>query len=135
MSLHMKLAWNLLPGSFLWVTFFLSKYDGDQHISLVASHKGSKFWKMLLKSVPLVHANSKWQIKDGKVSFWHDCWFGCEPLCNQQHVADLPTLKLEDCKSATGWNVDLFTRLVGHEKIEEIIDQLGRRFINLAIEF
>lgn len=38
---------------------------------------------------------------------------------------------LEDCKTGMGWNVELFTRLVGYKKAEEIIVQLGK--INLEM--
>lgn len=78
-------------------------------------------------------------MKDDTVSFLHDRWFGFEPLCKQKQVTELPCLKLADCKSVMGWNVDLFTRLVGHEKIEELIEQLGSvktsRSVNLVAKF
>lgn len=38
-SLHLKLAWNLLQASSLWVKFLISKYIGVKHISLVSSNK------------------------------------------------------------------------------------------------
>lgn len=42
-SLHMKLAWNLLQGNSLWARFFLAKYVGLAHISIVDPQKGTSF--------------------------------------------------------------------------------------------
>mgnify|MGYP007088645342 CR=1 FL=1 len=71
-SLDMKLAWNLLQESSLWSNFFIGKYVGVKHISEVVLNKGTTFWKMLFKCIPLVIDNSRWKIRDGKISFWKD---------------------------------------------------------------
>ncbi|XP_042983328.1 uncharacterized protein LOC122312726 [Carya illinoinensis] len=125
-SLHMKLAWNLLQGTSLWSKFFHTKYIGDRHISMVDHKKGSLFWKMILNSISLVQANSKWKVREGNVLFWHDHWADDAPLCDNILISDMPNLKLEDCKAGLGCNMDLFTRLVGHHKAEDLILQLGR---------
>lgn len=49
-SLHMKIAWNLLQGTYLWSNCFHGKYVDDKHIFVVDPKKGSNFWKMVLKS-------------------------------------------------------------------------------------
>ncbi|XP_042979857.1 uncharacterized protein LOC122310040 [Carya illinoinensis] len=125
-SLHMKLAWNLLQGTSLWSKFFRAKYIGDRHISMVDHKKGSLFWKMILNSIPLEQANSKWKVREGNVLFWHDHWADDAPLCDNILISDMPNLKLEDSKTGLGWNMDLFTQLVGHHKAEDLILQLGR---------
>ncbi|KAF5450402.1 hypothetical protein F2P56_030760 [Juglans regia] len=125
-SLHMKIAWNLLQGTSLWSQFFLAKYIGDRHISMVDPKKGSIFWKMILKNIPLVQANSKWKVREGKLFFWHDNWDDDGPLCANTTISDKPNLKLEDCKTGLGWNMEFFSQLVGHHKAEELILKLGR---------
>lgn len=46
-------------------------------------------------------------------------------LYTTSSISDLPNLKLEDCKVGQSWNVELFTRLVGQQKADELIEQLG----------
>ncbi|XP_042980144.1 uncharacterized protein LOC122310314 [Carya illinoinensis] len=125
-SLHMKLVWNLLHGTSMWSKFFLAKYVRQKHISIVDPLKGSKFWKTLLQNLPEVQKYSKWQVRDGQLSFWHDKWLSDGPLSNAHAVRELPGLSLTDCKTENGWKVEVFDQLVGAETIEKIIAELGR---------
>lgn len=49
-ALHMKFVWNLIQGKSLWAQFFKGKYVGSKPWTLLDSHKGTRFWKMLVKS-------------------------------------------------------------------------------------
>ncbi|KAG6701028.1 hypothetical protein I3842_08G143200 [Carya illinoinensis] len=73
-SLLMKFFWNLLTSNSLWVQYFKAKYVKHMHISLVGQQRGTWFWKGILHCLPRVLSNSKWQIQDGKLFFWHDNW-------------------------------------------------------------
>ncbi|XP_042954602.1 uncharacterized protein LOC122291016 [Carya illinoinensis] len=81
---------------------------------------------MISQNIPLVQANSKWKVREGKILFWLDKWANDGPLCTNTQISDMPNLKLKDCKSGLGWNMELFTRLVGYQKAEDLILQLGR---------
>lgn len=69
---------------------------------------------------------SKWRVKEGNISFWQDKWLHDGPLSEQHEVRDLSNLSIAGCKLENGWNVELFDRLVGMEKIEQISEELGR---------
>ncbi|KAG2719727.1 hypothetical protein I3760_02G003400 [Carya illinoinensis] len=124
-SLHMKLVWNLLQGNYIWLKFFLAKYVCQKHISIVDPLKGSKFWKMLLHNLPAVQKYSKWNVREGKLSFWHDKWLSDGPLTDHHEVRESSTLSLAECKTENGWKVEVFDQLVGAEKSEQIIAKLG----------
>ncbi|XP_042962535.1 uncharacterized protein LOC122296805 [Carya illinoinensis] len=110
----------------MWSKFFLAKYVRQKHISIVDPLKGSKFWKMLLHNLPEVQKYSKWNVRDGKLSFWHDKWFSAGPLSNAHEVRELSGLSLTDCQTENGWKVEVFDQLVRAETTEKIIAELGR---------
>jgi hypothetical protein len=82
-SLQSKFAWKFLSEDTLWSRFFKAKYVKNQHISLVDSSKGSRFWKMLINSIPLVIDKSFWRVKEGNLSFWRDKWMESGPICQK----------------------------------------------------
>lgn len=98
-SLHIKLTWNLIQGKSTWSQFFLAKYVGQKHITTVDTRKGSKFWKLLMSNLAVVLRNSKWRVREGKLSFWRDKWLSDGPIIEQQEVSELPDLLLADCKT------------------------------------
>ncbi|XP_042946137.1 uncharacterized protein LOC122279516 [Carya illinoinensis] len=125
-SLHMKFVWNLFQGKSVWSKFLVAKYVGNNHISCVDSSKGSKSWKMLLDNMAAVKKFSKWRVKECNISFWQDRWLNDGPLSEQHEVWDFSNLSIAECKLGNGWNVELFDRLVGMEKLEQILEELGR---------
>lgn len=90
----MKLTWNLLQGKSTWAQFFLAKYVGNQHISMVHPMKGSKFWKMLLFHLPSVAHFSKWKVREGNVSFWKDKWLTDAPVIAHHPISEVPEILL-----------------------------------------
>lgn len=44
---------------------------------------------------------------------------------NSCEITDQPCLKVLDCRLQDGWDVDLLRRLVGENKLEEILNCLG----------
>jgi len=96
----------------------------NQHISLVDSSKGSRFWKMLINSIPLVIDKSFWRVKEGNLSFWRDKWMESGPICQKIQISDLPLLKIKDCMVDHSWDVDLVVQLVGQEVADDIFAQV-----------
>jgi hypothetical protein len=123
-ALQSKFAWKFLLEDTLWSRFFKAKYVKNQHISLVDSSKGSRFWKMLINSVPLVIDKSVWRVKDGNLSFWRDKWMESGPICQKVQISDLPLLKIKDCMVENSWDVDLAVKLVGQEIADDIFSQV-----------
>lgn len=70
--------------------------------------------------------NSRWRVKNGDISFWRDPWLENGPLCDSYQVSDSPTVRVKDCKLDDGWDIDLSQRLLGIEKLEEVLFTLGR---------
>ncbi|KAG6702808.1 hypothetical protein I3842_07G054300 [Carya illinoinensis] len=104
-ALHMKLAWRLIKG----------KYVKGQHLSILDSTKGTRFWRSIVRNIPTVLNNSKWIVKEGNISF-------CQFL-----VIDHPSIKIKECRIENGCDISLLTRLVGHHKASELYDFLARR--------
>lgn len=72
-SLLMKFGWKIIQGNSLWSNFFSAKYVGDAHISSIMNlGRGSRFWKGIMRIMPMVLANSRWILCSGNNSFWLD---------------------------------------------------------------
>ncbi|GLT71798.1 hypothetical protein SLA2020_437910 [Shorea laevis] len=123
-SLQSKFAWKFLSEDTLWSRFFKAKYVKNQHISLVDSSKGSRFWKMLIKSIHMVVDKSIWCVKEGNLSFWRDKWMDTGPICQTVPISALPCLKIKDCMVEQSWDVDLVVQLVGQEVADEIFSRV-----------
>jgi hypothetical protein len=119
-SLQSKFSWKFLSEDTLWSRFFKAKYVKNQHISLVDSSKGSRFWKVLINSVPLVIDKSVWHVKDGNLYFWRDKWMDSGPICQKVQISNLLLLKIKDCMVEHNWDVDLVVQLVGQEIADDI---------------
>ncbi|XP_042956358.1 uncharacterized protein LOC122292186 [Carya illinoinensis] len=126
-ALHMKLAWRLVTGHSLWADFFRGKYVRGNHLSLLEPNKGTRLWKSIVRSIPDVLNNSKWLVRDGNISFWHDNWVEGGPLSNLYPVFEQPLLKIKDCRLDNGWDVPLMERLVGSQKAADLCNFLARR--------
>ena len=125
-ALHMRFAWNLIQGKSLWARFFKEKYVGSSPWSLLDTKKGTRFWKMIVKSIPNILNNSKWRIRDGNILFWYDKWREDGPLIDDFHIVGNPLLQIKDCKMSNSWDVDLLTNLVGQNNVDNIIEALAR---------
>lgn len=77
------------------------------------------------EEIPKVLEQAKWKVREGKVSFWLDSWAGEGPLADSFVILASPMLKVRECKLDNEWNVLLLERLVGVEKTEDIIEELG----------
>ncbi|KAF5447364.1 hypothetical protein F2P56_032920 [Juglans regia] len=93
---------------------------------LLGPPKGTRFWCMIAKNIPIVLNYTKWKIKDGNVFFWYDKWLAQESFAEALPVVEQPLLKIKDCKLENGWDVDLLERLVGTELAENVINVLAR---------
>ncbi|KAG2685838.1 hypothetical protein I3760_10G144400 [Carya illinoinensis] len=125
-SLHMKFAWKIITENSLWAQFFRGKYVKGIHLSLLDKTKGTRFWKMIMKQIPHVLERARWKVRDGQISFWFDAWTGTGPLVDSLQLTELPGLKLHDCKLGNEWDIQLLERLVGVQKTEELIEELGK---------
>lgn len=124
-SLIFKFAWKLLTEKSLWPNLFKVKYAKDQHLSLVNPLKGSWFWKMAMEAIPFVLSRSKWQVKEGNLSFWRDKWLETGPICNEIQIADFLTLKLKECMVENSWDLEFLVQLVGWEYSDKIFSHVG----------
>lgn len=98
----------------------------NHHISLVDSSKGSRFCKMLTKSLPIVVVEkSIWRVKEGNLSFWRDKWMESGPICNDLLKSESPLLKINDYMIKNSWAVDLIVQLVGQEVADDILSRIG----------
>lgn len=122
-ALHMKFAWKILTENSLRSRFFKGKYVESNHISLVNLTKGTRFWRMAIKSIPWIIEHSKWKVKNGELSFW---------LGEDALGAHLPTigshrLQVKECFLESGCDLDMLNSLVGPVKAEEIANLLSKR--------
>ncbi|KAG2684189.1 hypothetical protein I3760_10G065300 [Carya illinoinensis] len=113
---HVCRVWLLIC-----LLFYIGKYVRGKHLSLVDSNKGTRFWKVIVKSVPDILNNSQWLVKDGNVSFWYDTWDDDGPLHDHYQVIDKPLLKIKKCHIDKRWDIPLLERLVGHQKTTELV--------------
>ncbi|KAG6627879.1 hypothetical protein CIPAW_15G160400 [Carya illinoinensis] len=120
-SLLMKFAWKLLKGDSLWAYFFKAKYLGNKHLfSLISSLKGSRFWKSILRVLPLVLNNSRCLICGGESSFWLDNWLGDGVVANSEIVLGNPDLKIRDVVVNDKWDISTLRSVVEAEMVEKI---------------
>ncbi|XP_035541522.1 uncharacterized protein LOC118344586 [Juglans regia] len=126
-ALHMKFAWHLLRGQSLWADFFKGKYVKGIHLSLLSPNKGTLFWKAIVRCIPEVLNQSKWLVKEGNVSFWHDNWLDGGPISALYPVIERPSLKIKDCRIDNGWDIPLLERAVGQQKALELYHFLATR--------
>ncbi|XP_040996008.1 uncharacterized protein LOC121242180 [Juglans microcarpa x Juglans regia] len=122
----MKFAWKILVDNSLWSNFFTAKYIRNKHVSLVDSHKGTRFWKSVIQCIPDVLWLTKWRIKEGKVSFWRDWWFDEGPLVQLQLILERPNLMIKECRLEAGWDTQLVRSLVGDGKVEQVMQVLNK---------
>ncbi|XP_042969986.1 uncharacterized protein LOC122302667 [Carya illinoinensis] len=101
--------------------FFKAKYIKHNHVSVVNPNKGSRFWKMVIRSILDVIEHSKWKPRRGDISFWLDKWIGDEPLAASVPIV-APKIKVQECYKTSGWDMDLLCQLVGTQKAQEIVD-------------
>ncbi|KAG6645741.1 hypothetical protein CIPAW_08G143400 [Carya illinoinensis] len=123
-SLLMKFFWNLLTSNSLWVQYFKAKYVKHMHISLVGQQRGTWFWKGILHCLPRVLSNSKWQIQDGKLFFWHDNWSSIGPLVDTILIAGSPNLQVKSAKFMALLFGLRHCRELGIRKVEVEMDSL-----------
>ncbi|XP_042956337.1 uncharacterized protein LOC122292170 [Carya illinoinensis] len=114
-------------GQSLWADFFRGKYVQGSHLSLLNPNKGTRFWKAIARCIPEVLNNSKWLVKEGNVSFWHDNWADGGPISGHYPVLERRLLRIKECWLDNGWDIPLLERLVGQQKALELYQFLAMR--------
>lgn len=71
--------------------------------------------------MPEVFRLSKWLVKEGKLSFWRDRWLNEGPLMQLLPISERPNLLIKDCKLGSGWDVESLQRMVGVDRIDEVM--------------
>ncbi|XP_035540280.1 uncharacterized protein LOC118344244 [Juglans regia] len=59
------------------------KIEGWKHPIELNPSRGFRFWKAIVKEIPVVLSRSRWKIREGNVSFWRDNWLNSGPLMEQ----------------------------------------------------
>ncbi|KAF5464430.1 hypothetical protein F2P56_014505 [Juglans regia] len=124
-ALHMRFAWNLIQGESLWARFFKGKYVGSSPWCIIDRKKRTRFWKMIVNSIPCVLNNAKWRVRDVNILFWYDKWRDGGPLIDEFQIVGNLMLKVKECKLSNSWDVELLSMIGGQDNLEEIIEALA----------
>ncbi|XP_040996142.1 uncharacterized protein LOC121242329 [Juglans microcarpa x Juglans regia] len=119
----------------LWKRFFCAKYMHGKHPLELSPSGGTRFWKAIVKEIPVVLSRSKWKIREGNVSFWRDSWLNSGPLMEQYQMVGDPELKVKNCMITNNWDMEKLEQLVGSEKMEEIVNEISSRRTALPKKF
>ncbi|KAF5459762.1 hypothetical protein F2P56_019682, partial [Juglans regia] len=100
------LQFNKLFSTFFWGSFngnpkrkwikwdnLCKPVDEGGHPMEINPLRGSRFWKAIVKEIPVVLSRSRWKIREGNVSFWRDNWLNSGPLMEQYQMVGDPELK------------------------------------------
>ncbi|EOY03267.1 Uncharacterized protein TCM_018055 [Theobroma cacao] len=81
----------------------------------------SMTWKRMIMSRIVTDLNMRWQIGEGQLFFWHDCWMGDEPLVNRFPSFSTSTTKVCYFFDKGKWDVDKLKMVLPDEIIGEIM--------------
>lgn len=80
-----KWAWKMLTGEdSLWLDIIKFKYLCNAPVSTATSHRGSQFWKSIVKIRHLLRIGVMHKVGYGQaIVFWLDVWLGTNPLATK----------------------------------------------------
>lgn len=114
-SFFMKFGWKILTQRSLWARFFRAKYVKNGHIVLSLECKpGLKFWRGIVEGLSDLLQNSKWKVREGKVSLWFDKFLNSGPL-----------LEFQEFVINDQWDVERLQALLGEHLTSEVVSTVG----------
>ncbi|XP_042972679.1 uncharacterized protein LOC122304473 [Carya illinoinensis] len=87
-----------------FANFFGKKYVGDAHLASVCNQRGTKFWKGVMATLPLLIMKSKYLVRCGEINFWYDNWLGDGPLVETIEVRGVPSLQVHSVFVHARWD-------------------------------
>ncbi|KAL2486999.1 Uncharacterized protein Adt_31755 [Abeliophyllum distichum] len=106
-AFSLKLWWLFRSQQSLWAQFLLGKYCRSNHPILAPIlHSASVVWRRL-KGVGLIaELHIAWQLGQGCIFFWHDCWMGDMTLAQMFPYREHTSVQVVEFFDDTGWDID-----------------------------
>ncbi|KAL2533151.1 Uncharacterized protein Adt_06502 [Abeliophyllum distichum] len=114
-AFSLKLWWLFRSQQSLWAQFLLDKYCKSTHPILAPiPHSASAVWRRL-KGVGLIaELYIVWQLGQGRIFFWHDCWMGDMTLAQMFHHREHTSVQVVEFFDDTGWDIDSLLLVLPH---------------------